>query len=150
MEITAVDQGNATDAVRLLTAQLREHEMFTPAEALHDVVQAVISDSRHGFMLLAAEPAGAAPVGIAFAAAHLSAEHGGTIGWLEELFVLPEWRGRGAGAALLAEVLRHARELQWRGLELEVVAGHERAVPLYTRHGFLPLTRTRFSSLFPA
>jgi GNAT superfamily N-acetyltransferase len=133
-------------AVQLLIAQLHEHEIFTPADALRDVVRTVVTDPRHGFMLLAA--ADEQPLGIAYAAAHLSAEHGGTIGWLEELYVRPEHRGRGAGAALLLEVIARAQALGWRAIELEVVSGHERAVPLYVRHGFLPLTRTRFSCIF--
>jgi GNAT superfamily N-acetyltransferase len=146
--VQLLDDSQIDAAVKLLTAQLEEHEIFTSSDALREVTRAVAHDSRHGFMLLA--QAEAELVGIAYAAAHLSAEHGGAIGWLEELYVRPEWRGRGAGAALLGEVIARAQARHWRGLELEVVAGHERAVPLYMRHGFLPLTRTRFSCIFPA
>jgi GNAT superfamily N-acetyltransferase len=87
-------------------------------------------------------------VGVAYAAAHLSAEHGGTIGWLEELYVRPAARGGGIGSALLRAVTKRAGELQWRALELEVVAGHERAVPLYLRHGFSAASRARFTYAF--
>jgi GNAT superfamily N-acetyltransferase len=132
-------------AVQLLRAQLSEHDIFPSEEALREVTCKVLSDPRHGFILLAA--AGGEPVGIAYAAAHLSAEHGGSVGWLEELYVSPEWRGRGVGAVLLEEVHARAAELQWKALELEVVAGHERAVPLYLRHGFLPVSRARYTRL---
>ena len=144
--ISGVSDATIETAVALLQAQLREHEIETGAELLRAVVVRVHSDAREGFLLLAHD--GGAPVGIAFAAAHLSAEHGGTIGWLEELYVVPQARGHGCGGALLTEVIQRARELRWRGLELEVVAGHERAVPLYRRHGFAPTARARFTRIF--
>ena len=144
--ISACGEESMEAAVTLLSAQLREHDLETSIEALRGVTRAVISDPRHGFILLAA--AEGEFIGIAYAAAHLSAEHGGIIGWLEELYVLPEWRSHGVGSLLLGEVITRARDLGWRGLELEVVAGHERAVSLYRRHGFHPLSRARFSQIF--
>ena len=132
----------------MLQAQLREHDIETPSELLRAVVTRVQTDARQGFILLAQN--GAEPVGIAYAAAHLSAEHGGTIGWLEELYVAPEARGSGVGSALLREVIARARALEWCGIELEVVAGHERAVPLYERHGFKAAQRARFTRIFAA
>lgn len=138
--------GDIEAAVDLLSAQLAEHDIATSADALRAVTRTVISDTRHGFILLAT--AGEQAAGIAYAAAHLSAEHGGTVGWLEELYVAPQWRGHGIGSLLVSEVIVRARELAWRGLELEVVAGHERPVSLYRRHGFQPAARMRFSRMF--
>ena len=144
--IRPVEAGDIETAVALLQAQLEEHEIATPPDALRAVVRQVVADPRHGFMLLAIVDDRA--VGIAYAAAHLSAEHGGVIGWLEELYVAPDWRGRGFGSALLREVEYRARALAWRGLELEIVEGHERTVPLYERHAFQALSRARFSRIF--
>jgi GNAT superfamily N-acetyltransferase len=87
-------------------------------------------------------------VGAAYAAAHLSVEHGGTIGWLEELYVLPAWRNSGVGSRLLTAAIARARQLGWRCIELEIVAGHERAVSLYARHAFQPVPRARFTRSF--
>ena len=148
IRIADLSSDTITDAVTLLQAQLREHEIETPADLLRDVVGRVHADAREGFMLLAHD--GAQPVGIAYAAAHLSAEHGGIVGWLEELYVVPEQRGRGVGSALLSEIGTKVQKLAWRALELEVVAGHERAVPLYERHGFRALTRSRYTKLIEA
>jgi GNAT superfamily N-acetyltransferase len=134
-------------AVALLAAQLHEHDIETPRSLLRKVVERVCSDPREGFMLLARLPHVAEPVGIAFAAAHLSAEHGGIIGWLEELYVSPEYRGSGAGSALLREVMVHAQERHWRAIELEVVQGHERVVALYARNGFTNAQRSRYTRL---
>ena len=144
--ISTVSAATVETAVKLLQAQLREHDIETPAELLRDVVTRVELDARGGFMLLAQNDSEA--IGIAYAAAHLSAEHGGTIGWLEELYVVPQARGTGVGSALLAEVIARAQQLAWRGVEVEVVSGHERAVPLYLRHDFRPVSRARFSRIF--
>ena len=146
VSVTPVTPDDVETIVSLLSAQLQEHDISTPEEGLREVAGAVVEDPRHGFMLLAAAEGRA--VGIAYAAAHLSAEHGGVIGWLEELYVVPEWRGCGIGSLLLGAVMSRAQQLQWRGVELEVVAGHERAAALYLRHGFLELPRSRYTRIF--
>jgi GNAT superfamily N-acetyltransferase len=144
--VTNVEPSDLDAAVALFDAQLREHDILTPVTDLRRVAGAVIANPSHGFLLLALT--GGAPVGFVYAASHLSLEHGGTIGWLEELYVSPKWRGGGIGAQLLTEVIARAQELNWRALELEVVTGHERVVPLYLRHGFQLLSRNRFSRTF--
>jgi GNAT superfamily N-acetyltransferase len=143
IHVIPVTASTAATAVMLLLAQLHEHDIATPLESLRAVVDRVLGDPREGFMLIA--HCGDQPAGIAFAAAHLSAEHGGRIGWLEELYVVPVLRSRGVGSALLDDVIVRARGRGWRALELEVVAGHERVVPLYVRNGFTAATRTRFT-----
>jgi GNAT superfamily N-acetyltransferase len=144
--IRSVGLSDLEAAIALFDAQLREHDIITPVADLHNVAAAVIANPSHGFLLVALS--NGAPVGVAYAASHLSLEHGGTIGWLEELYVSPQWRGSGIGGRLLTEVIARAQELNWRTLELEVVTGHERVVPLYLRHGFQPLSRNRFSRTF--
>lgn len=49
--------------------------------------------------------------------------------------VLPGWRGRGVGDALLQALLAQARALGWRKLSLHAQAS---AIGFYVRHGFLP------------
>ncbi|HEX8678929.1 MAG TPA: GNAT family N-acetyltransferase [Chthoniobacterales bacterium] len=145
MKISVAVPNELEAIVPLLTAQLQEHEIYTPIGALREAVQAVLGDARHGFILLARENNEA--VGVAYAACHLSAEHGGFVGWLEELYLRPEYRGRRIGSALLKATMARAQELNWRALELEVVVGHERAAALYLRHGFASLPRTRYTRL---
>ena len=129
-------------AVALFSAQLKEHGITTPADDLRSVAQSVVADPRYGFIVLASTVE-AGPVGIAYASCLLSLEHGGISGWLEELYVLPEWRGRGIGSRLVAEVITRAKELGWRAIDLEVDAGHQRAISLYLRHQFQLHSRTR-------
>jgi GNAT superfamily N-acetyltransferase len=146
VSIRNVELADLDAATALFDAQLREHDIVTPVADLRGVVRAVVDNASHGFLLLALTED--APVGVAYAASHLTLEHGGIIGWLEELYVAPESRGGGVGSQLLTEVIARAQKLNWRGLELEVVAGHERVVPLYLRHGFQSLSRKRFSRMF--
>jgi len=140
--IRLIEPAETEVAASLFHAQLREHDLGGSVEELRAVIHSVISDPALGFILLAW--ADATAVGAAFAAAHTSLEHGGAIGWLEELYVSPAFRSQGIGSRLLVEIISRARQLKWRGIELEVVAGHERASALYLRHGFRSLSRKRF------
>lgn len=141
--ITLADTETLEAVIGLFEEQLREHEITTSRDELRALAQIVISDRRHGFMLVASAPDGS-PVGVAYASSLLSLEHGGVSGWLEELYVLPQWRGRGIGSRLIAEVVARAKESGWRALDLEVERSHQRAILLYTRHQFQPHSRSRF------
>ena len=55
---------------------------------------------------------------------------------LGRMAVLPEWRGRGVGAAMLAALTELARERRWNALELHAQAD---AIGFYLRHGYLPI-----------
>lgn len=50
--------------------------------------------------------------------------------------VLPAWRGRGVGSALLAALIEEAQHRRWPRLELQAPPA---ALAFYARHGFLPL-----------
>lgn len=56
---------------------------------------------------------------------------------INNLAVTPEFRGRGAGTALLEHVLRHGRQLGARRATLEVRRSNEAARRLYERLGFV-------------
>jgi GNAT superfamily N-acetyltransferase len=102
----------------------------------------LLAEPEQGFVLVAL--AGEKPIGVAYAARILSLEHGGWSGWLDELYVLPAWRERGVGSALLAAAIAGATERGWASLDLEVDSNHRRVIPLYERNGFQPVHRTRF------
>lgn len=53
--------------------------------------------------------------------------------------VLPAWRGRGIGSALLAALIEEAQRRRWPRLDLQAPPA---ALDFYARHGFLP-TGTR-------
>jgi len=66
----------------------------------------------------------------------MSLEFGGLIVILDDLYLLPEVRGRGLGTAVLAEVEQEAVRLGAVQIFLEVEKANERAFALYERHGY--------------
>jgi GNAT superfamily N-acetyltransferase len=76
--------------------------------------------------------------------AHPSVPRGGRSAWLEELYVVPDERNRGVGAAMLAAVLEEVAAAGAAAVDLEVEALHARAAHLYQRAGFAPLARARW------
>jgi ribosomal protein S18 acetylase RimI-like enzyme len=128
--------------VRLLAAQVTEHRIQPNPEALERLVTQVLEEEQQGFLTVAR--AGNELVGVAYVAIILSMEHGGRAGWLEELYVMPEYREQGIGTRLLSAVLSRGRELDLVALELEVDIEHQRAEALYARQGFRRLPRSRW------
>ncbi|MDR3404694.1 MAG: GNAT family N-acetyltransferase [Chthoniobacter sp.] len=126
----------------LFEAQLREHNIDSTVDGLVSVLRVVAEQPQYGFILSAT--CDGVLVGVAYAACILSLEHCGWAGWLEELYVLPEWRGRGVGSQLLDTVIAGAKERGWIALDLEVDSGHQRVISLYARRDFQPVSRSRF------
>jgi GNAT superfamily N-acetyltransferase len=141
--ISTIRPDQVDAAVELFGAQLKEHHIEIGLEQVRGVIEQIIADDRRGFILAATNAQGEV-VGAAFASAFLGMEHGGLSGWLEELYVLPSWRGKQIGSKLILEVVRLATTRGWRALDLEVEADHGHVASLYQRHGFLPHSRSRF------
>jgi putative acetyltransferase len=55
---------------------------------------------------------------------------------LRKMYFLPQLRGLGAGAELIAQCLQHARRLGYRQCYLETLTGMDAAQKLYEKHGF--------------
>jgi len=64
----------------------------------------------------------------------------GTRGELKSMRAAPEWRGKGAGEAILLHLLAEARArgLTWLGLETGRGEPFDAAAGLYRKHGFAP------------
>jgi len=135
--LRSVADGDAV--VALFVAQMLDHQIVTNPATIRRVVRMITDEPRVGFILIAWH--GATPVGVAYASAIISIEHGGASGWLEELYVLPEARRQGVGTQLLNEVIAEATRRGWRALDLEVEAGHDAAARIYHARGFKPRTR---------
>lgn len=58
---------------------------------------------------------------------------------LRKMYFLPEARGLGAGARMMALCLQAARTLGYRACYLETLTGMDAAMKLYARTGFRPL-----------
>jgi ribosomal protein S18 acetylase RimI-like enzyme len=74
-----------------------------------------------------------------------SPEHGGTDGFIDDIYIVPERRG-GLGRQAMALALEESRKCGIRVLLLEVEAGNDRAYQLYATMGFTD-TRRRLMRL---
>jgi GNAT superfamily N-acetyltransferase len=126
----------------LLAQQLTEHDVSTSPEPLAKLMRQLVEQPDHGFVLTAKMEG--ALVGLAYVAYILSAEHCGKEAWLEELFVLPAFRGRGIGESLLDATLETAAGEGARAVDLEIDSGHDRVASLHRRSGFTALNRSRW------
>ena len=83
------------------------------------------------------------PVGYALLAKTFSQEAGGFVLWIEELYILPEYRSMGLGRAFL-NMLRNDPGPGVKRLRLEVEAENWRALRLYKALGFSPLAYQQY------
>ena len=60
----------------------------------------------------------------------------GDTAFIDNLYVLPDGRGKGYGRRLLQEAIAHLRQLKVRKVDLMVTADNEIAVHLYDEAGF--------------
>lgn len=85
---------------------------------------------------------GSRPAGYALLALTFSNEAGGDVVWLDEIYIRPEFQGKGLGNEFFdffeKEFASAAR------LRLEVEADNDGAVRLYERRGFRPLEYVQF------
>jgi len=70
-----------------------------------------------------------------------SPEHGGTDGFIDDIYIDPSHRGRGLGRQALDLALEESRKCGIRVLLLEVEAENDRAYHLYTSMGFIDTKR---------
>jgi GNAT superfamily N-acetyltransferase len=133
--------------VALLVTQLREHGNELPDDAIAEAAGGMIRRPQRGQFLIAR--AGDALVGFAALSFLWTLERGGRAVWLDELYVVPERRSQGIGAALLGAALDAARAAGAVAVDLEIESDYARASTLYRRAGFTPLERTRWALEFP-
>ena len=70
-----------------------------------------------------------------------SVENGGMDGFIDDLYLLPAWRGQGLGRAAVTLAMQAARAAGIRALLLEVEADNSRAYELYRKMGFTDTRR---------
>lgn len=127
----------------LLIAQLRDHGNEVADAALADAARGLLERPQRGRFVVA-EVDGAL-VGFAALSYLWTLERGGRAAWLDELYVLPEQRGRGLGQRLLDAALAAAAADGATAVDLEIEAGHERVESLYRRNGFHPEARRHWA-----
>ena len=126
----------------LVLAQFAEHSIQVKRERLARSIESVLTNDKLGIFLIARD--GRKAIGFAYISFVWSLEHCGHSAWLEELYVVPEERSLGIGRLLLAEVTRMAKEKECAAIDLEVEHSLLRAENLYSREGFIKLSRNRW------
>jgi len=143
LEVRAPRGAELPALVALLVTQLREHHNALAEQELASAAAGLHQRPQRGQFLVALEAG--TMVGFAALSFLWTLERGGRAAWLDELYVVPERRGRGIGAALLAAAVEFARVAGALAVDLEIDADHARAASLYERSGFAALPRTRWA-----
>ena len=121
--------------VALMTEFYAEADFPLPAAPATRAFAALLAAPQLGAVWLG--EAGGAPGGYAVLTLAFSMEYGGLRGFVDDLYVRPEARGRGVAAALLGAVREACGELGVRSLHVEVGPDNATARRVYTRAGFV-------------
>jgi GNAT superfamily N-acetyltransferase len=126
---------------------LAEYEQLTHEVTAteQDLRQSLFGPRPAGEVVLAFS--GDAPVGFALFFQTFSTFLGRQGLYLEDLFVVPEWRGRGVGKQLLAHVASIAESRRCGRLEWAVLDWNESAIAFYRRMGAHVLDEWRICRL---
>ena len=133
--------------LRLMQGFYRDTDTPLDAKAAAHALAAVVGDPTLGrvFVIeLGAEPAGYVVLSLGF-----SLEFLGRDAFVDELYVVPEHRGRGLGLAALRELESVATGLGVKALHLEVGPDNESALGLYRRAGFEDRRHRLMTKLLP-
>ena len=121
--------------VALLGILFSQEAEFTPDEAKQTrALEKILSDASVGTVFVARE--GGRIVAMASLLYTISTAEGGTAALFEDLFVLPEHRGRGIASSLVGFVIQYARKHGVQRLSLLTDMQNERAQALYRKLGF--------------
>ena len=78
---------------------------------------------------------GVESVGHAVLSVRYSMEFGGLIGYIDDLYVKPKYRGMGAGSALLAALYAECQSRSCKSVQVEVGDSNTPALALYSKFG---------------
>jgi GNAT superfamily N-acetyltransferase len=128
------------DALAALVGEFHAESGYSfDVARMREALRALLADPALGRAWLVY--AGSAPAGYGVLTLGWSLEWGGRDAFVDEIYLRPEFRGRGLGAATLAQLEAGARELGVRALHLEVERGNDPAHRLYRRRGFAETDR---------
>ena len=128
--------------LQLMQKQFLEHEIQFNSVQLRSAIRHLLTSEGLGFVLTARR--NSRLLGFAAISFAWTLEHGGKSAWLDELYVLPEFRNAGIGAMLIEQVAIEVQASGCQVVDLEVDAAHRRAENLYERAGFQKLARSRW------
>ncbi|HEX6561041.1 MAG TPA: GNAT family N-acetyltransferase [Nitrososphaera sp.] len=111
-----------------------DHHDFDRKKA-RNAMRRLLQDRRLGTVLLALD--GRKPVGYLVLALGYSLEFGGRDAFIDEFFILQEYRGKGIGKAVLVHAQKAAKKQQVKALHLEVTRHNSAVIGFYAHDGFV-------------
>jgi GNAT superfamily N-acetyltransferase len=124
--------GSDPVARELVAAMVAEMSgLYEPGLARSPLAPEELSPPGGGFVVLSEDGRAVAGGGVKRSAAHA--------GEIKRMYVVPEARGRGVGAALLAALEELARDLGYAVARLDTGAKQPRAQRMYLRAGYVPV-----------
>ena len=135
VQVRAAAAADVPVLVALMQTFYAEADFPLPVGPATRAFEALLADPRLGGAWLA-EDSGEA-VGHVVLTVSFSMEYGGLRGFIDDLYVRPSARGRGAGARLLDAARAGATDRGVRALHVEVGPDNEVARRLYTRAGYV-------------
>lgn len=132
--IRAATEADIPALVGLMTAFYAEADFPLPVEPATRAFRSLLRDSRLGAAWLAevdGQPAGHLVLTVCF-----SMEYGGLRGFIDDLYVRPEVRGKGIAAGLLGAARAAAVERGVCALHVEVGPENHVALRVYERAGY--------------
>lgn len=123
------------ELVAMMRALYAEDEGFAFDEAVaRKAIALILGDERNGRVWLIRT--GGETAGYVVLATSFSLEYHGRDAFIDEVYVLPAWRGRGLGTRALERALEECRAMGAAAVHLEVGHDNPRARALYERLGF--------------
>ena len=117
---------------RLLHDFNTEFDTATPGTAILTTRLQSLLAGPSTLAYLAGEPA----AGVALVTLRSNVWYDGPVALLDELYVAPDRRGRGLGAAMIHLLIEDAKEMGVSAIEINVDEGDVDAQRFYERHGF--------------
>jgi len=134
IELRFAKPSDAATILRFVRALADYEKMPHAVEVTEETLAVQLGSSPPPFECLLAEE-GASAVGFALLFHTYSTWRGRRGIWLEDLFVLPEWRRRGVGRALLDKVVSLAKERGCGRVEWSVLDWNQSAIDFYRGYG---------------
>ena len=142
LEVRLAGTADVPTLVALMRSFYNEAGFALPIDPATRAFEALLSDQRLGSVWLVED---AEAVGHLVLTVCFSMEYGGLRGFIDDLYVRPAARGRGAGARLLAEARADAVRRGVRALHVEVGPDNDVARRLYARAGYVDSGHLFFS-----
>jgi GNAT superfamily N-acetyltransferase len=124
----------------LMRAYCDFYEVAPSDDGLEEMARALVAAPDGDGMLLVARDGDGNPVGFATVGWKWASTRGARIAVMEDLFVAPEWRGRGVADALIRRCGDRAHELGAPVLTWVTAPDNHRAQAVYSRVGAVPGT----------